>query len=100
MADRNEPEVVTTDFFERWLEDVTGDAPLSMSPGEFAARHAHGFGCFGLHRLHRFANEKFNEWIQEFGAILEDRERLEECRLLHLTHEEWSYVHKMEQEDF
>ena len=77
-----------------------GDAPLSMSAEEFAARHAHDFGCFGLHRLYRFANEKFNEWIQEFGAILEDEERLERCRLQYLTPEELAYVRQREQEEF
>jgi hypothetical protein len=100
MMNKNEPETVATDAYEKWLEDITGDAPLSMSPGEFAARHAQGFGCFGLHRRYRFVNEKFNEWIQEFGAILEDRERLERCRLQYLTPEELACVRQQEQEEF
>lgn len=96
----NEPETVSTDAYEKWLEDVTGDAPLSMSPGKFAARHAHEFGCFGIHRRYRFVNERFNKWIQEFGTILEDREQVERCRLQYLTPEELVYVREREQEEF
>ena len=84
---------------EAFLEHLTGDTPLSITPAEFAARHAHEFLCFGYH-IHNWADERFHRWIKELGAILFDRERLERCRLQYLTPEELAYVRQREKDEF
>ena len=42
--------------------------PLDQSPEEYAARHAHEWGCFSFDE-YRFSDERLDAWIQRLGDI-------------------------------
>ena len=74
-------------------------ANLSMSPEEYAARHAHEWGCFSLH-LCRFRDEVLGAWVRRFGEVFSDADELERCRQQLLTPDELAEVRRQEAEGF
>lgn len=71
---------------------------LQLSPEEYAARHAHEWGCFSLH-LHPFRDAALGDWVRRFGEIFSDAEELERCRQRFLTPDELAEVHREEAEE-
>lgn len=72
---------------------------LQMSPEEYAARHAHQWGCFSLHQ-YRYTDPALGAWISRLGEILFSKADLEHCRRRFLTAEELAAVKKEEAEEF
>jgi hypothetical protein len=60
---------------------------LRMSPEEYAARHAHLWGCFSLHQ-YRYADPALAAWVRRLADILGSTEEIESCRRRFLTPEE------------
>jgi hypothetical protein len=58
-------------------------ADLRMSPEEYAAHHAHLWGCFSLH-LHQYADPVLGDWIRRLGAILESEDEIKRCQQRYL----------------
>jgi len=75
------------------------EADLRLSPEEYAARHAHNWGCFSAHRYH-YRDAVLGAWVRRFGEILFDDEELERCRQRFLTAEEYAEVKRREGEPF
>jgi len=73
-------------------------ADLQMAPEEYAARHAHEWGCFSLHR-HLFRDAVLGAWIYRLGDILFDAEEIERCRQRFLTPAELADVRRKETEE-
>jgi len=59
-------------------------ADLELTPEEYAARHAHVWGCFSLHR-YRFQDPQLGGWVRRLGEILLSDSDLEQCRQRFLT---------------
>jgi hypothetical protein len=72
---------------------------LQMSPEEYAARHAHRWGCFSLHR-HPYQDPILGAWVQRLGEILGTDGEVEHCRVRFLTPEERADVRRQEAEGF
>jgi hypothetical protein len=72
---------------------------LQMSPEEYAARHAHEWGCFSFH-LYRYRDRALGAWMHRLSEILFTEGELERCRQRFLTPEELEAVRKKEAEDF
>ncbi len=72
---------------------------LRMSPEEYAARHAHEWGCFSLH-LYRYRDPVLGAWVRRLGEIIFSDEELDRCRQQYLTPEELAKVLKEEEEGF
>jgi hypothetical protein len=70
---------------------------LQMSPDEYAARHAHEWGCFSLH-LCRFRDPVLGAWIRRFGEIIFSAEELDRCRKRFLTPEEVEEIKRQQAE--
>jgi hypothetical protein len=75
------------------------DADLRMAPEEYAARHAHEWGCFYYH-LYRYADPALGVWVRRLGEILFNDDELERCRRRHLTAEEYEAVLRRAAEEF
>src|SRR5262245_58492533 len=71
---------------------------LQLSPEEYAARHAHEWGCFSFHR-YRYRDPTLSAWIRRLGEILFDRNEVERCRQRFLTQEELAEVRRQEAND-
>jgi hypothetical protein len=83
-----------------WIvRQMFSDADLRMSPEEYAARHAHEWGCFSYH-LYRYADPALGAWVRRLGEILFNGDELERCRRLHFTPEEYEAVLRRAAEDF
>ena len=83
-----------------WLaRQFFSPADLQMSPEEYAARHAHLWGCFSLH-LHRYQDPKLGIWIRRLAEILSSAEEIERCRRRYLDATELTEVRKQEAEGF
>jgi hypothetical protein len=74
-------------------------ADLQMSPEEYAARHAHLWGCFSLH-LHSYQDPTLGAWIRRLSEILSSEEEIERCRQGYLSRAELAAVKKQEAEGF
>lgn len=74
-------------------------ADLQMSPEEYAARHAHEWGCFSYHQYH-YRDPLLGAWVRRLGEILFNEEELERYRLRFLTPDEWAKVRKQAAEEF
>jgi hypothetical protein len=74
-------------------------ADLQMSPEEYAARHAHEWGCFSFH-LWSFRDPALGAWFRRLGEILFTEGEVERCRQRFLTPEELAEVRRQEAEDF
>ncbi|HEY7313934.1 MAG TPA: hypothetical protein VH643_31580 [Gemmataceae bacterium] len=72
---------------------------LQMSPEEYAARHAHLWGCFSLHQYH-YADPVLGAWVRRLGELLFSEEEIERCRHRFLTAEELAAVRRESAEDF
>lgn len=71
-------------------EDARELFNLSISPDEYAARHAHQWDCFSFDD-YRYSDEELTRWIQRLGDILFGRNSaptIEELRAKHLTPQE------------
>ena len=71
---------------------------LQISPEEYAARHAHEWGCFSLHK-YNYSDPMLGAWVRRLGEILISIEEVERCRHRFLTPEELAEVCKQEAED-
>ena len=63
---------------------------LGLSADEYAARHAHQWGCFSLDEV-RYADSNLDAWIQRLGDIFfrrNDAPTLDELRNQYLTSDE------------
>lgn len=69
-----------------------------MSPEEYAARHAHLWGCFSLHQ-YRYADPVLGDWVRRLGEILFSEEEIEQCRRRFLTAEEMTAARREEAEE-
>ena len=74
-------------------------ADLQMSPEEYAARHAHLWGCFSLH-LHAYKDARLGAWVRRLGEILSSAEELEQCRQRFLSAADLAEIRKQETEEF
>lgn len=72
---------------------------LLMSPEEYAARHAHHWGCFSLHE-YRYADPLLGAWVRRLGDILLSTEEVERCRLRFLSAAERAAIKQEEAEEF
>jgi hypothetical protein len=82
-----------------WLaRQFLSPTDLQMSPEEYAARHAHLWGCFSLHR-HRYNDPVLGAWVRRLGEILSTEGEVERCRLQFLTPEELATVRQLQAHD-
>jgi hypothetical protein len=72
-------------------------ADLKMSPEEYAARQAHRWGCFSLHR-YRYRDPELAGWIGRLAEILFTEGELQRCRQRFLTPDELAEVQAREVE--
>src|SRR5688572_28776812 len=72
---------------------------LKLSPEEYAARHAHTWGCFSFH-LYRYRDPALGVWVRRLGEVLFDEEELERCRQRFLTTDELATIRQEEAEGF
>jgi len=88
--------VTTTDRYctnGDWIaRQFFSPADFQLSPEEYAARHAHEWGCFYCH-LYRFQDATLGAWVRRLGEILFADAELEQCRQRFLTAEELTEVH-------
>ena len=83
-----------------WLaRQFFSPADLRMSPEEYAARHAHLWGCFSLH-LHDYQDSGLGSWVRRLGEILSSEEQLKRCQQRYLSPEELAQTHTQQMEDF
>lgn len=68
---------------------------LQQSPEEYAARHAHLWGCFSLHQYH-YADPKLGAWVRRLGEILSSKEEIERCRCRFHTPEQLAGIRNEE----
>lgn len=73
-------------------------ANLQMSPEEYAARHAHSWGCFSLHQ-HRYTDPVLGAWVRRLAEILFSEEEIERCWRCFLTAEELATVRRESAEE-
>ena len=99
MSDKINPEVSDRSLEEGdWIarQFLSAD-DLRMSPEEYAARHAHQWGCFSLHQ-YQYADPLLGAWVRRLGEILSSEEEVERCRRRFLTAEELAAVRREERE--
>ena len=72
---------------------------LQMSPEEYAAQHAHLWGCFSLHQ-YRYADPMLAAWVRRLAEILGSPEEIERCRRRFLTPEELAAAKSEESKEF
>lgn len=72
---------------------------LRLSPEEYAARHAHNFGCFSLHLRH-YRDPDLGAWVRRLGEILSTDGEVERCRSRFLGPDELEKVYREEAEEF
>ena len=76
--------------------------PLDRTPEEYAARHAHEWGCFSFDD-YRFSDERLDAWIQRLGDIFSRRNgapSVDDLRRRFLTEEERAAIAQREREGF
>src|SRR5437867_335663 len=73
MSDRSleEGDWIARQFFSQ--------ADLEMAPEEYAARHAHLWGCFSLH-LHQYRDPDLAIWVRRLAEIFSSEAEMERCR--------------------
>src|SRR5262249_49246344 len=75
-----------------WIaQQMLSPSDLQMSPEEYAARRAHLWGCFSLHR-YRYRDPALGKWVRRLGEILSSEDEIERCRRRFLTPEELATV--------
>jgi hypothetical protein len=75
------------------------EADLQMSPEEYAARHAHEWGCFSFHR-YRYQDPVLGAWVRRLGEILFTDGEVERCQQKFLAPEELAEIRREEAEGF
>jgi hypothetical protein len=93
MADRFDEE---GDWIVR---QMISPANLALSPEEYAARHAHEWGCFAFHR-YRYQDPALGAWVRRVGEILFTEGELERCQQQFLTPDELAEVRRRAAEAF
>lgn len=79
-----------------WIvQQFFSQADLQMSPEEYAARHAHEWGCFSYDH-YSFRDPALGAWVRRFQEILEKEGEVERCRQKYLTTEELEAVRDRE----
>lgn len=76
--------------------------PLDLSPEEYAARHAHEWGCFSFDN-YRFSDDRLDAWIQRLGDIFFGRNgapTIDDLRRLLLSEDERVAIARREREPF
>lgn len=85
------------------LEDAAAaQFPLEVSPEEYAARHAHLWGCFSFDE-YRYRNGALDAWILSLGDILFQRSgapSLAELRARFLSEDEQRELAEAERDEF
>jgi len=81
------------------VRELFAPADLAMSPEEYAARHAHEWGCFSFHR-YRYRDPALGAWVRRLGEIFSSDEELDRCRQRYLTGPELAAVERSEAEGF
>lgn len=74
-------------------------ADLQASPEEYAARHAHLWGCFSLH-LHKYKDPMLAAWIGRLAEILSSEQEIVRCRQRFLSSADLAQVRKQQAEGF
>lgn len=99
MSDNRNPEVHDRSFEDGdWIaRQFLSPEDLRQSPEEYAARHAHLWGCFSLHQ-YRYMDANLGAWIRRLGEILSSQEEMERCRRRFLTDAESSALRQEETE--
>jgi hypothetical protein len=83
-----------------WMaQQCFSPSDLQRSPEEYAARHAHEWACFALHR-YRYRDSALGAWVRRLGEILATEDEVERCRQRFLTPEELAEVQKQETEAY
>ena len=83
-----------------WLaRQFLSPTDLQMSPEKYAARHAHLWGCFSLHR-HPYQDPVLGAWVRRLGEILGTEGEVEPCRVRFLTPEELADVRRQAAEEY
>ena len=100
----NDPALKTTDDrFDRegdaLVRALFTPAELTMTPEEYAARHAHEWGCFAYHR-YRYHDPALGAWVRRLGEIFSSDEELQRCRQRYLTASELAAIEQQEAEGF
>jgi len=72
---------------------------LQQSPEEYAARHAHLWGCFSLHQ-YRYTDPQLGAWVHRLGEILSSQEEIERCRRRFLTPEQLAAIRREQADSF
>jgi hypothetical protein len=83
-----------------WIaQQFFSPADLRTSPEEYAARHAHSWGCFSFHR-YGYRDPVLGAWVRRVGEIFSNEGEVERCRLRFLTPEELATAWRQEAEEF
>ena len=101
MSDKINPEVSGRSLEEGdWIaRQFLSPDDLQKSPEEYAARHAHLWGCFSLHQ-YRYDDPVLAAWVRRVAEILSSTEEIECCRQRFLTSEEQASVRRQEAKEF
>jgi hypothetical protein len=99
MSENGDPKLTDRSLEEGdWIaRQFLSPVDLQMSPEEYAARHAHLWGCFSLHQ-YRYADPVLGAWVHRLGEILSSEEEIECCRRRFLTAEELAAARRAEDE--
>lgn len=82
-----------------WIaQQFFSPADLQLSPEEYVARHAHGWGCFSFH-LYRYRDPALGAWVRRVGELLFSDAEVERCRERFLSPKEAAEVRLQQAED-
>ncbi len=70
-----------------------------LTPEEYAARHAHEWGCFALH-FYRYRDQVLGTWVRRVGELFDHPEELDEARERLLTPQELNEILRVQAEGF
>jgi len=83
-----------------WIARQTfTEKDLAQSPEEYAARHAHQWGCFSYHR-YRYQDPTLGAWVRRLHEILASPDEVKRCRQRFLTPAELADAHRKDAEPF
>lgn len=101
MSDKNDPALGDRPLEEGdWIaRQFLSREDLLLSPEEYAARSAHLWGCFSLHR-YQYADPDLGAWVRRLAEILSSEEEIERCRRRFLRPEEQDERQREEAEDW
>lgn len=64
-----------------------------LTPEEYAAKRGHLVGAFDFHQ-YSFSDKELEHWLNRFGKIYENPDKLDECRRKLLSPEEFQAITK------